>query len=285
MGTRTFSKKIFPHFVNRIAFLDTVSFSVNGALAGNCEKNLVHKIDTGILRPGVVFSRCLFAETRLTGNQITIHHGRVKKFSNVPPLKVKLRSEKRPVTGAEAIFLIRRVTSRASEVKPTYVELTFDISDVEFTTVERQVFHRARRVTRLHDEKGRQTLYIGSPKSSYQVRIYQKTDEVIRIELVFRRPFLSGCGINRPEDILLLRRLNIWRLFSLRRFSRTQAKTIMRKSRRSKLGKLLAVWMHSNRTSEHLISTLRHNRIDPCRVFRKTSLQEMLERMQRRLVW
>jgi hypothetical protein len=283
--SRSLSSRHFPHLVNTAAFIDTVGFSIDGKLADAYEQELIESKDTGILHPGVVYSRCIFARAWLTGNPVTIHHGRVKKFRNVALLKFTIRSEKVPVTGAQTILLIRKVAARNSKPSASYVEVTFDLSGVEFESIRRRVFHRAHGVRLLQDEKGRQTLYIGSPKSSWQIRIYQKTETVVRIEFVFRRSFLSRHGINRPEEIALLQRLNIWSFFSLRRFSRTQAKQLMRKSHKSKLRKLLAVWMRSNRPSEDLISTLRRNRIDPRRVFRKTSLQEMLERMQRRLVW
>ena len=285
--SRQFSTRIFPHFVNTMALIDTVAFSVNGELAENYEQALVGSRDIGILRPGggVFYSRCIFAKTRLTGNPVTIHHGRVKKFRNVPLMKITFRSEKNPVTAAEAIFLIGRLTSTTPEITVSNLELTYDITGVTFESLRRHMFHRAHRVTLLKDEMGRRTIYIGSPKSSHQVRVYEKNEDVIRIEFALRRSFLSRHGIHRPEDIALLRRLNIWHFFSLRRFSKTLAKKVISRKRSTAVREHLMSRLRRDRSPEELISILRRNRIDPRRVFRKTSLQEKLEAMQRRLVW
>ena len=48
------------------------------------------------------------------------------------------------------------------------------------------------------------TLYLGFRHSNRQVRIYAKTEEISRAEIVLRRKWLQAADIERPEDIATL---------------------------------------------------------------------------------
>jgi hypothetical protein len=128
----------------------------------------------------------------------------------------------------QVYLLTLRCTRSSPELTVSALELTFDFTGTSIDEVRQLPIHRAKGVRVLIDGRGWQTIYIGSPRSAWQVRIYQKTKSVVRLEFVLRRRFLSRHGIKRPEDVLLLRRINVWALLSLRRFSRSRAERVTR---------------------------------------------------------
>jgi hypothetical protein len=48
----------------------------------------------------------------------------------------------------------------------------------------------------------RQTYYVGSPRSGWQVRAYQKLPDVARVEFILRPPALRTLNIKHPSDLL-----------------------------------------------------------------------------------
>src|SRR5438876_5707013 len=109
-----------------------------------------------------------------------------------------------PLTAAQARLMISRATGERSSMQVSMLELTFDVTGVQVQQLRKRAIHRAHITRTLVDDQGRSTLYVGSPRSSWQVRIYDKTSSVVRIEFVLRRSFLSKHKINTPEDIVLL---------------------------------------------------------------------------------
>src|SRR5450755_4408598 len=91
----------FPHLMNAAAFVDTITLNVDGDLSKNYEKELSSSKNIGILNPNALFSRCVFATWPVTGNPVTINYGKAKHFKTLPRLRIKLRSENVPLTGAQ----------------------------------------------------------------------------------------------------------------------------------------------------------------------------------------
>lgn len=139
----------------------------------------------------------------------------------------------------------------------------------------------------MEDRDGRKTIYVGSPASSWQVRIYDKdkSKEVVRLEFALGRGFLSGFGINRPEDVLMLRCLDVWQLVSLRKFSRRHAARAIRQWKSQIAKEMVLDWFEDGRTVASLVELLKSRKVKLSAVFTKTELQRRLETMQRRLIW
>jgi hypothetical protein len=277
---------VFRHLVDRGATIDKVVISATGQLNDifrECE--LVNVKPKSIYHPGGHYAGCIFADWRVTKNPVSIHHGRMVKFKNVPPLRFTMQSENVPLTAAQVYLLIWRCTRDSPELTVSSLELTFDFTGTSIFELDRQLFHRARQVKTLTDKRGWTTIYIGSPRSSLQVRIYQKTASVVRLEFVLRRGFLAKHGINRPEDVLLLRKIDVWRLVSLRQFSRSRAKRVAQNLKSRTDRRLIADWPHNWRSKETLLRVLKRNHVPTDAVFRRTRLQKRLQQMQRRLVW
>jgi hypothetical protein len=279
------TQRTFSYLTNKAAFIHKVVLSVDGALDETFQEKLIHAKNVGIFHPGVFYGRCVFGTWKLTGNPSTIHYGRTKKFPNVPPLRVTMRSESIPLTGAQTQLFVRGLAAGPHEIKVSSLELTFDLSFTNLSQVRRHLIHRAHREQILRDRLGRQTLYIGSPTSSWEARIYQKTESDLRLVFIFRRAFLSQHGINRPEDLLILRRLKIWRLLSVRRFSRSCAERVTQDWDNNVGRELIVTWAEAKRPLLGLVQILRNHQVDPNCVLRRTSIQRRLEAMQHRFVW
>lgn len=280
------SQRVFSDLVDERSTIDKIAINVDGKLNETFRENeLVNVNPKSIYRPGGQYAGCIYADSRLTRNPVSIHHGRMVRFKNVPPLRFTMQSEHTPLTAAQIYLLTWRCTCEAPELTVSSLELTFDFTGTSIEKVRRQLIHRAHRVIILTDERGWQTIYVGSPRSAWQVRIYRKTSTVVRLEFILRRGFLSRHGINRPEDVLLLRRIKIWELLSIRRFSRSWADRVTRNWKNRTARGLVLDWFRDGRPRESLLRVLKWNRAQVHSVFRKTNLQRRLERMQRQLVW
>jgi hypothetical protein len=55
------------------------------------------------------------------------------------------------------------------------------------------------------------SLYFGLPTSRWQLRVYQKTDAIVRVEFVLRLSFLRSNMIEQPVDVLKLSEMELWR--------------------------------------------------------------------------
>jgi hypothetical protein len=279
-------QRVFSHSVDKAATIDKIVINATGKLNETFrEDELVNVNPKAIFHPGGHYAVCIFGDWRVTKNPVSIHHIKMVKFDNVPELRFTMQSDNVPLTAAHVYLLTWRCTCEAPELTVSSVELTFDFTGTSIDEVGKQLIHRAERVRILEDERGWQTIYVGSPRSAWQVRIYQKTESVVRLEFVLRRGFLYRHGINRPEDVLLLLRIKIWELLSLRRFSRSRAERVTRNWQNQTARRLVLDWFKDGRPKESLLQVLKGNRVQANSIFRKTSLQRRLEAMQRRLIW
>jgi hypothetical protein len=97
------------------------------------------------------------------------------------------------------------------------LNLRFDVLNYPISYFRHRLFTRARSILELGAD-GNKTFYAGKPRSPWQLRVYEKTESVVRVEYVLRREFLSANGIERVDDILRLRDVNIWALASFQEF-------------------------------------------------------------------
>jgi hypothetical protein len=173
-----------------------------------------------------------------------------------------------------------------TQIRVSKVELTFDVTGATIVYVLWHIIHRAQNDIRVLSDGERTTIYVGSPRSAWEVRIYEKTRSgVLRLEFILRRSFLSRHGINKPEDVLLLRKLKVWDLLSVRRFSASNAARVT-ETWDNEIGKeLVRTWGEYRRPLRSLPRILKNHGVHPYEVLRRTRLQEKLEDMQKRLLW
>jgi hypothetical protein len=98
--------KVFPHLVDRAAFIDTIRLSVDTD-DGPQRECLVEDEDYSTLRPGSTYAHKIEGKCGLTGNLVTVQYGKVKRFERVPSCSLKVRSESTPMTGSQINLLSR----------------------------------------------------------------------------------------------------------------------------------------------------------------------------------
>lgn len=213
--------KVFSHLVDKAAFIDTIRLSVHSDQRPRLDE-ITDQQNKGILSSGSNYARMITGTWTATGNPITILYGKVNRFSAVPPVSLTVRSESVPVTGAQINKMVESMFPRVRDVRISSVELTFDVSTFSFSEVCRSVVYRAIHTSELSGARGRRTFYIGSPRSPWFARIYEKREGVLRVEFKLQRGFLSAQGLGRPDDLVALGTLQLSKLISLRKVSRTR---------------------------------------------------------------
>ena len=215
---------MFQYCMNKAAFIDRMDLSVWTEGKPVLDQLLEAK-SIGVLSSKSLYARSLSGKTPITGNPVEILYGKASRFPNVPPCRVIMRSEEVPLTGAQVNETMRLLFPAATRIQPVQAELTFDFKKrVSVLYLYRHMIHGARRVVELSDIWGRKTVYLGSSKSPWQIRIYDKARAkgIVRLELILRRNLLFGYGIRQPDTVVMLRSMELKSMFSLRRFARAR---------------------------------------------------------------
>jgi hypothetical protein len=276
-------EKVFPYLLNKAAFIDTIWMSVWTEGKPTTTQLLDFRNDP-ILTAKSFYARCLSGKSSLTGNPVQIFYGKVSRFPRVPPCRVRMRSEEVPLTGAQVNETMRLTFPDATEIKPALVELTFDLTKVSVGYLHRHMIHRARQWNEMGDTAGR-TAYIGSPASAWEIRIYDKTERVVRLELILRKGILPDNGILQPDNVLTLRSLDLQPMFSLRRFSRPRVAAATSKWNDPYWQDVACNWERSGSSFQRLCKMLVGRGDKTGRLFPIARLQRNLETMQRNLIW
>lgn len=163
------------------------------------------------------------------------------------------------------------------------VELTFDLTGTTVAFFTRHLYTTAKTFNLVTDARGHQTFYVGCARSPWQLRIYDKTADVVRFEFVFRRAFLRRHSIERPCELLLLRTIDLGRMVRLLRLDRRRIREI-----ESEIGDYqrralctLARWS----TTKQFSALLKERGIRRPDFFTPCALERKLRLMQRRLIW
>jgi hypothetical protein len=148
------------------------------------------------------------------------------------------------------------------------------------------MIHGARSFVELSDLDGRTTVYIGSPKSPWQIRIYDKAKPkgIVRLELILRRNLLFDYGIRQPDTVVTLRSMELKSMFSLRRFAPARLAAATNGWRDVVRRDIVGEWEQYGGTAQLLCRMLR-GRGDEGRLFPRSGLQRTVEKMQQNLIW
>jgi hypothetical protein len=276
---------VFQHLADQASFIDKVVLSLWGdrrARPSEC-------VQLGSTRPiggkERQYARSLAGICVATGNAIELRYGRLVPYDRVPPLRLALRSVAMPLTGAQVEMVSRSLIRQGFRGHVAILELTSDITRTSVSDLRQQLFTRARYVRELHDEYGRRTLYVGSPHSGWQLRVYDKTDSIVRVEFVLRLPFLQAHGIRRPEGVLDLARFELSHLVCFREFSQDRLAAALSGVEGGWRKQIVLEWPR-RRPLQMLAQILRKDyKIDPTPLLQHSPVQLLLREMQRKLVW
>lgn len=284
------TEKVFKYLLNEAAFVDRIVLSV-WTDGKPVRDQLVDWESIGILsrERKSNYARLLSGKTSLTGNPVDIRYGKVSRFPRVPPCQVTLRSEEVPMTGAQVNETMRSLFPTATRIRPVEVELTFDLQkkNVFVARLHQQMIHRARQTDEEADSFGRRTIYVGSPRSSWQVKVYDKikAKRIVRLELTLRRALLRKIGIAQPDNMASLRAIELEDMFSLRRFSHPRIVAASNGWRDEYWREMACDWEFYGRPLQMLCRMLDAKGDVRARLFPRSRLQRTLETMQKNLIW
>jgi hypothetical protein len=154
-----------------------------------------------------------------TGNPYALKYSKMTALPRVPDAKLRLDSERSPLTAAEVMLAIRSLTTDPESARVSYAEMTFDLHGIYndlrceiVSTISRRRFEISNPETGLH------SLYLGGRKSERYVSLYEKPPEVapgvVRLEIRLNLRGLQRLGVVHPEDLLLLHAVDFTRLVS-----------------------------------------------------------------------
>jgi hypothetical protein len=203
---------VFRYCFDQCAFIDKVSVAVTGTRRRKTNARLIETTaNRPIGGPGKFFyGRAMVGTLSATENPFQLRYGKLNRLPHIADAVLTLRSERRPITAAELYKCATGLFRSGARLRPNNVELTFDISLYRFEEIRNAVVTKAQ--PRLIEGASRTTVYYGSPRGPWMLRLYQKAPRIIRIELVLRSSLLSRSGITSPDDVLHLRTLPLYKL-------------------------------------------------------------------------
>ena len=275
------SSGVFPQFIDRRAFIDKIVLSIWGEKRAAPDNVWITKNRPigGSNRNYARSERGVLLDSR---NPYELRYGAMRFQAILPPMYLTLRSERTPVTSSDTAKAIEFLCEEVSRATVSQVELTFDLSGVSVEWLRHRIFTRARRFWRLRDESGRRTLYVGGRTSPWQVRVYDKTPEVVRLEFILRRPFLRKIGINGPRDFELLRGVNLKSLIRIRRLNKSALLGYAR-GLKDIHRRLLRDWLRDLTLCEFSARAKECEWELPSRLLALSKIDERLQRMHARL--
>lgn len=284
---RQLAKK-FKFLIDTAAFVDRVELSIASGTPRVSSKRILEPKNQGIRNSKSFHSRCLTGKFSLNGNPFSIAYAKIfrRRYKQVPECRVLLHSEEGPWTGAQVSSFIQSVFPNATGIRITLVELTWDVSTITFPEFSQNVVHRATYRKIWGNGQTERTLYIGSRTSPLQARIYEKWADVLRVELVLRRPFLKKYKLQDVNNLVRLRTLQTWQWLSLRKYSRDRVIAAMGKSVDTEWIEIACGSGNQPRVPlQRVRKHLRLGKIDPDEVLWFSRDQLQLEKMLKNFIW
>jgi hypothetical protein len=277
---------VFLHLVNRRAFTDKIIISI---WQGKRRQPPIDVV-AGLSRPiggriNSVYARSLPLIFYGSRNEGDLRYGKLRPLSRIPDAQLILRSVEKPLdeeqvgSALEGLFVGKYRTTVAQ------VELTFDTVGTSIPSLQNSAITKARRFLQLRDPLGNETLYIGGPGSKWQLRIYQKTREIIRIEFVLRRQFLRDQGILTYEDLTLLGGLDLRQMASFMDLSRARLRQALAPLPSGWQKAANLDWLNRRPLQLLVLSLRRDEQINLEPLLRDSEIQRTIDRMRAEFIW
>jgi hypothetical protein len=276
---------VFESLVNRASFVDKIVMSIWGSK----RHRPLEGVQAGASRPigggKRLYARSIPVTLNSSGNEGEFKYGRFQPWKQAPPFRLVLRSVHTPLDQAQVDAAANSLMCKGYRINVAQIEMTFDTYNTSVKSFHQHLFTTARRVSILRDRDGNQTLYVGTPRSAWQLRVYQKTNDIVRLEYVLRLPFLREFGIRGTKDIFILRELDLSQSAGFMKFSQNRLEYALADLKRDWRKQLLLDWARYRRL-ELLSRILRQeHRVNPNPLLEATRVEVMLRRMQSLFVW
>ena len=273
---------VFSHLDNSAAFLDVVAINVWGRRRRTALDHVSTKKTRHIGGHGRAYACCIPGCNKRTGNSMQFKYGVLLPYKNISPFVVIVWAGGLPVTWADVTPVIDAFLQRGWRARIAWVELTFDTKGIPLDLFSWELCTTARAVREFEGEHG-PTLCIGSPKSSWRLKIYRK-GPLVRAEFTLRSGFLRQHGIVKPQELSLLRKVNLWDQVSFREVDQTHGYSLPPRIRDT------WTWLGhglppADLPPSVLLKTLRSVRVDPKPFIVRSARETLLRQMQRNLIW
>jgi hypothetical protein len=275
---------IFSHLIDEAAFVDRVDLSLWGKRRRRPEGMVSILRGFPIGGPESLYARAVEGVCPVTGNPFQLKYGVRRWPRRVPPVRLILRSQRTPLSGAQVELVSSALMCRGFRSRVSKVEMTTDLTGTSVDFLKMRLQTTARRFRTLRDAKGRKTYYVGGPRSHWQVRIYQKQPTVVRFEFIFRIPFLRKCGVRRPEELLLLRTIDLNRLVWLREIDASKLQVGIGGDLEDYQNRILRTWA-TCLSSSQFAQALKDSGVGRRDLLIPCAMETKLRRLQRKLVW
>ena len=275
---------VFQRLADKSAFIDKAVLSVWGHRRERVPPAVELAQSLAIGGSTRMYARLLPGHCQLTGNPFELKHGRLHRYPNVPPFRLSLRSDVVPLSAAGVSATIDSLFRRGFHCQISQVEFTFDVTGFSFLFFREHLRTTAHSITEV-GKQDHKTLYAGGPRSPWQLRIYQKTASLMRLEFVLRRAWLHAHGIEQLDDLFLLRDIDVWTSASFSEFREQRLASVLNRMPNC-WGKNILLQQPRRRSLRFLAGVLRWRcGVDPGPLLRHSQADHLLRRMQRNLLW
>jgi hypothetical protein len=274
---------VFPHLVNRAAFVDKLTLGVDGELRRRIDPSFTEVRNPAIGGPGRPYARSLDYIYGPTGNPFELKYGANRMYPGLFDMKLILRSEKTAISPAEVGDLHNRLFRKGHRISLRGIEFTFDVS-IPFSFFEIHILTRARSVRTVGDDRNRQTLYAGAPGAPWMLRVYQKTRKTTRVEYVLRHPLLAKAGVKQLENIGKLKELALDRMVRFPAICQRGFEDLIRGKFNGKRFDLVSEWP-GHWYSATLLKLLKDQDLNGRGILRVSAEEQLLRKMQDGFKW
>jgi len=273
---------VFPALANHSAFFDTVAVQVWGKRRITARDYVSQGKNRPIGGYGRAYARAVPGLNNVTGNPFQVKYGVMLPYKDISPFFVISWAGGLPVTHADMTLTIDAFLQRGWRARIAWVEATFDTQGIPLHLFSRELCTTARTVREFEGKYGT-TLCIGSPRSTWRLKIYQK-DALVRNEFTLQSRFLRVHGISRPQDLSRLRKVNVWDRVFFRKADQTHGHSLPPRIRDP------WTWLGHGLPPADLppsvvLKTLRDVRVDPKPYIVRSEREKLLRHMQRNLIW
>ena len=273
---------VFPHLVDEAAILDKVAIAVWGSRRTRCPLLLKKLGNVAIGGNRSFYARCERFQHSVSGNSGQLVYGRMRPFENLPPYVLTMWAGGSPLTCADVLRVLDGFFRRGYRAIVSRVELTFDTALFSQWHFDRELCCRAN-VSEFNNGRGERTVYVGGTKGPWQGRIYQKTTSIARVEFILRKQFLRQHGIRTPQDLLLLKAVDLWKLVGFHTVIEGEDHALPPRIRKpwAARGLLLSPVI----PAPIIEDILRDAHVDPRPWIARSKREILLRGMQERLIW
>lgn len=273
---------VFSYLIDQAAFMDKIVVDVRGVRRKRSAASITGNGNRAIGGPGRFYARCIPRRHEVSGNKLQLKYGVMKPYKSLSPFKVTIWANRSPVTCSDVLLVLDGFFRIGYKAVVSSVELTFDTSGVQLWQFQRDLCSRARK-TEVGDGRGVPTVYVGGVRSGRELRIYEKSPSIVRVEFVLRSVFLRAHGIRRLQDLLLLKKVNLWRHVSFRKVNHDAGDSLPPRVREPWLQRGLA--LPPAMPACIVERELRDAGIQPGDWVVWSERQKLLRKMQRATIW